>query len=78
MRTIRIKYSASVRDWPPGWYVWVRGSLAWEAVEDLRFIREKDASLALRALVLAGITTKRLMIRRRAEVPEIAFGSLEW
>lgn len=81
--TIRVKHSAEVRLrgelLPAGWYVWVRGSLDWEAVERLRFHRRCDAQRAMSALVAQGITSKRAMHRAGAErVLSIAFEALQW
>jgi len=81
-QTLRVKYSrclkVGARLLPAGWYVWVRGSLCWEAVEQLRFHRQKDAALAMLALTLAGMTTMRKLLADPEAMCEVAFSALQW
>lgn len=74
---IRIKH-CQPEDWPAGWYVQVRGAFAWEAIEQLRFVRERDAALAMRALVLAKLDTKRRVQQDAENAVRVAFEALQW
>ena len=74
---IRVKH-CRIRDWPAGWFVQFRTAGGWEAVRELRFVRQRDAELALAALLLAGITTKRKLLDDVQRAIEVAFGALQW
>lgn len=76
-QTIRVKH-CHPRDWPGGWYIQVRGALDWEAIRELRFVRERDAHLALLALVAAGLNTKRRIQQAEQQAVCVAFEALQW
>jgi hypothetical protein len=67
----------------PGWYLCVqfrRGNrTVWQAVLELRFVREKDGLLAAKALIAAGLdSAKRMKAAGGETVIRTAFEALQW
>ncbi len=95
LRGLKVKYAEKVKEtkrdghghytgnWSPaGWYIWVqfmRSKIIWQAVRCLRFVREIDALLAMRALTAAGLDSAKRMKAAGGEVVlRTAFEALQW
>lgn len=68
---------------PAGWYIWAKffigRNLVWQAVGQLRFLREIDAMLAMRALVAVGLdSAKRMKAAGPQLVIQTAYEALQW
>lgn len=61
------------------WFVWVKICGRWNALTDLRFLREQDAIRAAHSLTAAGLDTDEKLKRAgRNMVKQVACEFLQW